>query len=124
TGPMSIDNDWLARSGGAVLVICVTVQQQAARNEASGAGAFLARSCVLVGQQQELRVVPSYMQRYQDAVATDGARTRTSRIRAMRRTRCCHLTRVAGACNAGYGRRVAIEIPSPEAVNAFFAREF
>lgn len=40
TGATSIENDWLARSGGAVLVICVIVQQQAARSEASGAGGF------------------------------------------------------------------------------------
>jgi hypothetical protein len=40
TGAMSIENAWVARSGGVGLVICVTVQQQAARSEACGAGAF------------------------------------------------------------------------------------
>jgi hypothetical protein len=40
TGAMSIEAAWLARSGGAALVTCVIVQQQAVRSEASGTAGF------------------------------------------------------------------------------------
>lgn len=105
TGWMSIDISWLARAVGAVLVTCVTVQQQADRTTVSCAGTFCLCWAVSVGQQQEERVMPSYAQRYHDAVAIDGARTRTSKIGTTRRTGCSNHTRkvVVGNGHASLG---------------------
>jgi hypothetical protein len=64
----------------------MTVQQQAARSDVLCGGAFCLDWCVLVGQQHDVRVVPSYSHRYQDAIAMDGTRISARRTGMTRRT--------------------------------------
>jgi len=86
TGRWSSGIDSWTWAAGAELVTCVIVQQHAARTDPAGAGGFGLLGCALVGQQHAARVIPSYTQRYNDAVAVDGARTKTSRSGTTRRT--------------------------------------
>jgi hypothetical protein len=90
----------LSRSG-ALLVMCVTVQQHAARSDGPGVAGFLWGSG-FVGQQHAERTTPSYVHRYQDAVAIDGATTKVSRITTMRRT-SRNYTRLAAMGNGIHG---------------------
>jgi hypothetical protein len=100
---LSIDGGALASPSSALLVTCVTVQQHAARTDASCAGVFFLCGSAFVGQQQTERVLPSYAHRYQDAVAIDGTRSSVSRIRTTRRT-CRHYTRLTVEGNAAHLR--------------------
>lgn len=86
------------RPAGAAPVICVTVQQHAARSDACGAGRFAFAPCARPAQQQAERTTPSYAQRYHDAVALAGASARASRTRTTRRTRLHHTHARAIAC--------------------------
>ena len=90
--------DRLARSTAAALATGVTVQQHVARRTAPGAAGPGFDGALWAGQQHAERVMLSYMHLYQDAVALDGTRNRTSTIRTTRRTRANH-TRMRDAGN-------------------------
>src|SRR5690349_4804646 len=95
----------------------MTVQQHAALSDELCGGAFWPDWCVLVGQQHDVRVTPSYSHRYQDAIATDGTRIRARRTGMTRRTlapdhtrglmpgNACTLTKLHLAVITGLNRR-------------------